>query len=680
MSEKKLNSINGVAVPLSIVAAESAEGAEQSVPKLEAASYNGGPMSVAGWPHPIVFDLEKSQVSGSHPIYRDHNPDRIVGHGESRVEATDGGLALRTSGTLSKRKLEAGDRDVSELVDLAAESFPWQASIGAAPKSATFVAKGKSKTVNGRLIAGPFYHVVGELGEVSVVPRGADSTTSTAIAATESKELTEMSEAIENQEQESETTTTKPVKATRTDALEAIKLQRQRQEEIKSLAINAIERNEAPIDTVEELMDAALADNNISARDFEVQLLRASRPSGRIQSAGSSEGIMGRDRNRIVEAAVMRKLGTSDDQLAADYGDRVIDAMDSDKRFRRGIGLKQLLMVTAQSNGHRDLSFDDIGGLIEGAFSRIHASGLSTIDVSGILSNVANKMVTQAFNNASDLMGPGGEKLQAYSVLGAVNSVSDFKQKTSYSLTGDLTYEVVAPGGEIKHGTLGEVSYANQASTYGKMLGLDRRDIINDDLGALQQSARRLGRGAALKLSDVFWTVFLNNTSFFTAGRNNFAAGSGTAFSIDSLSQAETLFITQTDPDGKPLGLMPSIMLVPPGISATASSVYASTNIVSGNTGKTPAVNPHSGKYRPYTSPYLSNSTYTGNSALKWYLLGDPMDLPVIETVFLNGRQQPTVEQTNADFNQLGIQMRGYHDFGVALQEYRGGVAMKGEA
>jgi hypothetical protein len=41
---------------------------------------------------------------------------------------------------------------------------------------------------------------------------------------------------------------------------------------------------------------------------------------------------------------------------------------------------------------------------------------------------------------------------------------------------------------------------------------------------------------------------------------------------------------------------------------------------------------------------------------------------------FLNGRQTPIVETADADFNTLGIQMRGYHDFGCALQEFRGGV------
>ena len=69
----------------------------------------------------------------------------------------------------------------------------------------------------------------------------------------------------------------------------------------------------------------------------------------------------------------------------------------------------------------------------------------------------------------------------------------------------------------------------------------------------------------------------------------------------------------------------------------------------------------------------------TGYSDKAWYLLADASDLPVIEVAFLNGQESPTIETAEADFNVLGIQMRGFHDFGVSLQEPRGGVKSKGE-
>ena len=90
--------------------------------------------------------------------------------------------------------------------------------------------------------------------------------------------------------------------------------------------------------------------------------------------------------------------------------------------------------------------------------------------------------------------------------------------------------------------------------------------------------------------------------------------------------------------------------------------------------------NPHQGKFRTEVSRYLSNSHYTGYSSKAWYLLADPGDLPVIEVAFLNGQESPTIETAEADFSVLGVQMRGFHDFGCQLQDPRGGVKVKGEA
>jgi len=52
----------------------------------------------------------------------------------------------------------------------------------------------------------------------------------------------------------------------------------------------------------------------------------------------------------------------------------------------------------------------------------------------------------------------------------------------------------------------------------------------------------------------------------------------------------------------------------------------------------------------------------------------------VIEVAFLNGQESPTIETADADFNVLGIKLRGYHDLGCALQDPRAGIRAKGEA
>jgi hypothetical protein len=51
-----------------------------------------------------------------------------------------------------------------------------------------------------------------------------------------------------------------------------------------------------------------------------------------------------------------------------------------------------------------------------------------------------------------------------------------------------------------------------------------------------------------------------------------------------------------------------------------------------------------------------------------------------IEIAYLRGRRQPTIESGESDFNTLGMQWRGYFDFGVAMQDSRAAVKSKGAA
>ena len=61
-------------------------------------------------------------------------------------------------------------------------------------------------------------------------------------------------------------------------------------------------------------------------------------------------------------------------------------------------------------------------------------------------------------------------------------------------------------------------------------------------------------------------------------------------------------------------------------------------------------------------------------------MLANPSELAVIAIAALNGRVEPTIETADADFNVLGVQMRGYSDVGVKRQEYRAGVHADGGA
>src|SRR5690606_17347230 len=275
------------------------------------------------------------------------------------------------------------------------------------------------------------------------------------------------------------------------------------------------------------------------------------------------------------------------EHLEASYDERTLDLAAS--RFRGGISLQELLLEAAWLNGYTGRNFRDSRAVLRCAFGRSVEAAFSTIDIAGLLSNVANKFLLEGFFSVE----------RTWRNITAVRNVSDFKTVTSYRLIGNDQYERVAPGGELKHGTLGEEKYENKADTYGLLLSIDRRDIVNDDLGVITSAPRKLGRGSGLKINDVFWNVFLNNSDFFKTANKNYISGATTALSIDGLTAGEVTVMDQVDGDGKPIGIMPAVLLVPTALSAIGSQLFKSMELrdTTAST-KYPVANPHQGKFR----------------------------------------------------------------------------------
>lgn len=610
-----------------------------TLPRFRMVAYTGGTMRIAGFPHPVVVDLAGMEIPSQNlPIRLDHERRQGVGH--TQKVAIEGGH-LVAEGIISRETSWARDVATSGT-----HGFPWQASIGAAVIEVERIPEGRTIEVNGQSFAGPV-HVVRRsvLREISFVDSGADAGTSARIAARHIEEKP-MNETQTTPEAGAEVQLKTP------GAVEEMRAEAAR-ESRRITAIRALCKGEHPD------LEAKAIEEGWDATRAELEILRASRPS----APAIVEGAPRAAATDVLEAAAIMAGGIPADHLVSRYGEPAVEA--AQKRFRNGIGLQQLILEAAWAQGSSARFFrDDPEGILRAAFS--------TFSLPGILSNVANKYLLTGFMGVE----------QAWQQIASIRSVKDFKAVTSYRLTGGFEYEEVGPGGELKHADVGEESFTNQARTYGRMFSLTRTDLINDDLGALTAVPQRIGRGGALKLGKVFWSTFLDSANFFTAGHGNYLTGADTALSIDALTAAELKFLEQTDPDGNPLALAGKTLLVPPALKVQAELLMSSLKLnetTTANKAK-PSDNPHAGKFGVLSSVYLSNAALAGSSAKAWYLLADPGDLPLIEVAFLNGKQQPTVERAEADFNVLGIQFRGYFDFGVALQDWRAGIKVKGEA
>ena len=676
-----------------------AAGGEGKRPTFSIVGYTGAVMSVGGFYSQVILDLTGLKAAGQEiPALRSHDHDRIVGQTDAvRIDAE----GVRLTGTIT------GDNtDAAEITSQAKNGFRWRASIGASVERREFLDPGKTTTVNGREVTGPLVIArEATLQEISFVAIGADGQTSATVAAsippgthngvhsmnfeawlqakgfdpaalsdgqkTILKAAYDAEQAPPTPTPETPPTPTPEVKATQRldEIIASARREEDRVAEITRITAQAIQDRPMLIDELERLSRAAI-EAKTAPLEYELIVLRATRAP-----AGPGILVRGGDRKasaRAIEAALCLAGGL--EKPEKHFDEATLNAAAD--RFPSGIGLCDLLLMAARENGYTGHSARDVRGLLQSAFGVQASGGFSTISLPGILGATANKFLATGFNAVEN----------SWREIAAIRSVQDFKTITSYSLTGGAMYEKVGPGGELKHATLGELSYTNKAETYGRMFAITRQDIINDDLGALTDVPRKLGRGAALKLNDVFWVEFLDNATFFAAGNSNYQSGvtvgtNDSRLNTEGLTRGETLFLNQTDPDGYPVAITPRVLLVPNALSVTANQLMVSTELRD-TTASTNYMtsNPHAGKFRVVRSSYLGNSSYTGYSVAAWYLLADPMDLAVVEVAFLNGRDVPVVESADADFNTLGVQMRGYHDFGVAKQEYRAGIKSKGAA
>lgn len=363
--------------------------------------------------------------------------------------------------------------------------------------------------------------------------------------------------------------------------------------------------------------------------------------------------------------------GSSDDVLRAAAclhlaGDAVTERAYGEKVAESGrrLGVRSVL-------GLVEASARLAGDVVPHTTADLLKAGFSTYSLPGILGDSANKILLDVYRQLPSVAKQVSKKL----------STSDFKTATGYRLDSTLTFEAVPNTGEISHGTLGQSSYTFKLGTYAKMLQISRQDIINDDLGAFAQLPTLLARGAALALESTWATLLLSNpSSFFGTGNDNYLSGAGNVLAATGLTNALTLLRQQVDAAGVPVMVSPKYLLVPPELEVTGRELMNSAVTVA--TGTTdlviPAANGLQGLAEPVVSPFLSAAAYSGYSATAWYLLADPNDCPVMGVAYLDNKEMPTIETGNADFNVLGMQIRGYHDFAVCMVDHHGGVKSAG--
>ncbi len=592
---------------------QAAEGDAAPGPKrFRIVAYTGAPIRQAWSREPVVIDLAGMTLPSTIPIVmgHDYSLGSILGQGRPSVQ----GGQLVVEG-----EILADSETARQVLALAAAGYEWQASVGADVGRHLRFGEDQATTANGQALVGPIRVVrASTLRETSFVTLGADRSTAISIAAEEVAEEQIMADTA-NEKPADEVIATPVVEVTATVAVEP------------------------KVEADADVLKAEIANLNEKVSKMEKLIAtRDERPAVPAVHVAQPAGLT----PEVIEASFALQGGLPN--VEKHYDEKTLEAAH---KARRELSIGEVLVQAAVANG-----YDGSRRVTASTLRPILAAAWATHSISGILSSTVNKFLLAGFDGVES----------AWRQISSVRSVNDFKTLTSYRLNGGMKFEKVANGGELKNAAASDESRTISADTYGIMTSVTRTDLINDDLGALTAVPQRIGRGGALKLNDVFWTEFQDDASFFTTARGNKKTTAG-ALTLANLKPIVTLFKKLKDADSNPVAVEPRLLLVPVDQELAAAEIMGSSLIQSGATSGQPDRNVLAGRYQVVSTTYLSNTD-------DYYLLASPADLPVMEVAFLNGVQSPIVETAEADFNTLGVQMRGYFDFGVAKAEYLAGV------
>lgn len=211
--------------------------------------------------------------------------------------------------------------------------------------------------------------------------------------------------------------------------------------------------------------------------------------------------------------------------------------------------------------------------------------------------------------------------------------------------------------GEKQLSRLKAFTYAIENKDWEATIEVDRNDIEDDQIGIYAAMASEAGYSAR-QLPDELVSDLLNNAFTATCYDGQYfydtdhpvgastSSNKGTAAlsaadlagAAGSYGAARTAIISMTDDEGRPLGLMPDLLEVPPALEATARLLLNSDELADG------AKNPYQGTAQILVNPRLTSAT-------AWFL--HVTSRPIKPFIYQERKAPVFVSQTNTQADDV---------------------------
>ena len=279
----------------------------------------------------------------------------------------------------------------------------------------------------------------------------------------------------------------------------------------------------------------------------------------------------------------------------------------------------------------------------------LHTTG----DFPGILGDTVGRTLRVAYEAA-----PSGIKDAARQT-----TARDFRARNSLMMGEAPTLEKVAENGEYKRGSIAEAKETFKLDTFGRIVGISRQALVNDDLGAFSSLTMRMGVAAAAFEANTLTTLVEANgemddgIALFASGHGNDADSDDYGLSEDSLSKGRLAMRKQTGLSGELISVVPQFLIVPPELETPAEKLLSAIQAT-----KTGDVNPFS-RLTLLVEPRLTNPA-------GWYLTAAPATSDGLEYAYLEGAPGPQTESRQG-FDTDGLEIKVRLDFGAGFVDHR---------
>lgn len=275
-----------------------------------------------------------------------------------------------------------------------------------------------------------------------------------------------------------------------------------------------------------------------------------------------------------------------------------------------------------------------------------------TSDFANILVEGMNRVIVKDYQAA-----PSGVRL-----LSRQTTARDFRPNRKLKLGEASTLLKVLEGGEFTSGTMADAQESYSLETFGRIFGVSRQVLVNDDLGAFTEQPRRMGIAARAFENDQLTAKIIANpnmsdgVALFHATHGNL--GTAGAISVTTLTAARLAMRKQKGLSGMLIDVTPRYLLVPPDLETIAEQQLTALQATT-----TADVNPFA-KLTLVVEPRLTSAT-------EWYLVADPATIDGLEYAYLEGAPGPQIE-TRVGFEVDAVQVKVRLDFGCGWIDHRG--------